>query len=294
MKATPSAPLRPPVLSRRDMLVDLFMLGIGLTGGADLLAGAERTARFRQAAAFWCFRSRFKNADALCAALKRIGYAGMDLVGPKQWPVLKRHGLICTMTPTHSLTNGLCDPRFHKECLTKIRAAIDATAAERWPNVIAFSGNRRGMDDETGLKNCVDALKQVAGYAEKKNVTICLELLNSKMHRDYMADSTRWCVELVRRVGSPRVKVLYDIFHAAVMGEDVIADIRNHSECWGHYHTAGVPGRHEIDDSQKLDYRAIARAIADTGFTGIVCHEFTPKRDALQSLKQAFAICNVT
>ena len=162
--------------------------------------------------------------------------------------------------------------------MAKVRQAIDDTAAAGFPNVICCSGNRKGMDDEEGLKNCVTALKSVAGQAERKKVTVCLELFNSKVdHEDYMADSTRWCVELVHRVGSPRVKVLYDIYHAGTMKEDVLADIRNHPDCWAHYHTGGVPGRHEIDDiTQTLDYAKIMRSILATGFTGYVAQEFVP------------------
>ena len=166
--------------------------------------------------------------------------------------------------------------------------------AAGFPNVITFSGNREGMDDREGLKNCVIGLKKIAGYAEQKKVTVCLELLNSINHKDYMADSTKWCVELVHRVGSPRVKVLYDIYHAAMMKEDVLADIRNHADCWGHYHTGGMPGRNEIDGTQTLDYARLMRAIVDTGYAGYVGQEFVPKRPhALESLKQAIAICDV-
>ena len=180
----------------------------------------------------------------------------MDLVGPDKWPTLKRHGLICAMTPSAGIEPGLNRVANHKAYLAKVRQAIDDTSAAGYPNVICCSGNRKGMDDEEGLKNCVTALKSVASQAERKKVTVCLELLNSKVdHEDYMADSTRWCVELVHRVGSPRVKVLYDIYHAATMKEDVVADIRNHPDCWAHFHTGGVPGRHEIDDTQTLDYR---------------------------------------
>jgi hydroxypyruvate isomerase len=137
-------------------------------------------------------------------------------------------------------------------------------------------------------------LKKIAPYAEQKKVTVCLELLNSIDHKDYMADSTKWCVELVHRVGSPRVKVLYDIYHAAMMKEDPLADIRNHSDCWGHYHTGGYPGRNEIDDTQQLDYPKLMRAIAETSYTGYVGQEFVPKRpDALESLRQAVELCDV-
>ena len=160
--------------------------------------------------------------------------------------------------------------------------------------MICFSGNRAGMDDQEGLANSVAGLKKVAGYAEKKKVTICLEFLNSHDHKDYMADSTKWCVGLVHGVGSPRVKVLYDIYHAGMMKEDILADIKKHHDCWGHYHTGGVPGRHEIDETQTLDYAKILKAIADTGFQGYVAQEFVPKRkEALKSLEQAIGICDV-
>jgi hydroxypyruvate isomerase len=150
------------------------------------------------------------------------------------------------------------------------------------------------MDDQEGLKNCVAGLKKIAGYAEQKKVTVCLEFLNSHDHKDYMADTTDWCVRLVQQVGSPRVKVLYDIYHAGMMKEDVLADIRQHHECWGHYHTGGLPGRNEIDDTQTLNYAKLMQAIVESGYTGYVGQEFIPKRpEALQSLEQAVAICDV-
>ena len=171
---------------------------------------------------------------------------------------------------------------------------IDETADAGFPNVITFSGNREKLPDDEGLANCVLGLKKIAGYAEQKKITICLEFLNSHDHTDYMADSTKWCVELVHQVGSPRVKVLYDIYHAGRMNEDVLADIKNHADCWGHYHTGGVPGRNEIDETQTLDYRKIMQAIVASGYTGYVGQEFIPKRaDALKSLRQAIAICDV-
>ena len=198
------------------------------------------------------------------------------------------------MTTSHGIPKGINHVENHEECLGKIRQAIDASADAGFPNVITFSGNRDGMDDEEGLKNSVKALKEIAGYAEQKNVTVCLELLNSINHEDYMADSTRWCVDLVKQVGSPRVKVLYDIYHAAMMKEDVLADIQNYSEYWGHYHTGGYPGRNEIDETQTLDYEELMKAIVATGYDGWVGQEFVPKReDALNSLQQAITICDV-
>jgi hydroxypyruvate isomerase len=163
------------------------------------------------------------------------------------------------------------------------------------PNVICFSGNRKGMDDEEGLHNCVTGLKKIAGYAEKKRVTICLELLNSKVnHKDYMADHTDWGVRLVKAVGSERVKLLYDIYHMQIMEGDVIRTIRENIDCIGHFHTGGVPGRNEIDSTQELNYPAIVRAILETGYEGFIGQEFVPRRPPLESLAQGFEICNVT
>jgi hydroxypyruvate isomerase len=232
--------------------------------------------------------------DQFAAACAKMGLRSIELVSPDQWPVLEKHGLICAMTPSHGIPKGLNRLENHDECLGKVRKSIDATADAGFPNVITLSGNRAGMDDEEGLKNCVIGLKKIAPYAEEKKVTVCLEFLNSHDHKDYMADSTKWCVELVRRVGSPRVKVLYDIYHAARMNEDVLSDIHNHAECWGHYHTGGVPGRAEIDGTQTLDYPKIMRVILNTGYLGYVGQEFVPRRpDALKSLEEAVILCDV-
>jgi len=266
---------------------------LGSTGWAAGLRG-----RIHQSVCLWCYRGYMKrnkmDLEQFAAACAKMGLKSIELVGPGDWPTLKRHGLICAMTPSHGIAKGLNRIENHDECLAKVRRGIDDTADASFPNVITLSGNRAGMDDAEGLKNCVVGLKKIAPYAEKKKVTVCLELLNSIDHKDYMADSTRWCLELVRKVGSPRVKVLYDIYHAAMMKEDVLADIQKHHECWGHYHTGGYPGRNEIDDTQKLDYPKLMRAIADSGFAGYVGQEFVPKRpDALKSLQQAVTICDV-
>jgi hydroxypyruvate isomerase len=174
--------------------------------------------------------------------------------------------------------------------IERIKACADAGL----PNVICFSGNRAGMDDELGLANCATALKQIVGEAERRRVTVCMELLNSKVtHKDYMCDHTAWGVELVKRVGSDRFKLLYDIFHMQIMEGDVISTIQSNHTYIAHYHTGGVPGRHEIDDTQELYYPAIARAIKETGHRGYVAQEFVPVRDPLTSLAQGVAICTV-
>jgi len=286
-------------VSRRTMLGALTGAAIGaaLPFGA-IGAAAELKGRNNQSVCLWCYNRYLKRTntdlDQFTAACAKMGIKSIELTRPEQWPTLKKHGLICAMTPSHSIPKGLNRIGNHDECLGKIRKGIDDSAAAGFPNVITLSGNRAGMDDEEGLKNCVIGLKKIAGYAEKKKITVCLELLNSINHKDYMADSTKWCVELVKQVGSPRVKVLYDIYHAAMMKEDVLADIQNQHECWGHYHTGGYPGRNEIDETQTLDYPKLMRAIADSGFTGYVGQEFVPKReDALASLQQAVTLCDV-
>jgi hydroxypyruvate isomerase len=263
-----------------------------------LAAAAKLKGRIRQSVCLWCYGKYMKQhkvtLDQFAAACAALGLKSIELVGPDMWPTLKKYGLVCAMTPSHGITKGLNRLENHDECLAKVRKAIDDSAAAGFPNAITFSGNRAGMDDQEGLANCVVGLKKVAGYAEQKKVTVCVEYLNSIGHKDYMADRTKWCVELVHRVGSPRVKVLYDIFHAGMMKEDVMADITQHADCWGHYHTGGLPGRNEIDKTQTLDYAQIMRAIVASGYTGYVGQEFIPKRDdAMRSLAEAVAICDV-
>ena len=289
-----------PRTSRRTVLQGLAgAAALGLSGTLFGPSGAaELKGRIKQSVCLWCYNGYMKRKkmtlDDFAAACAKLGLKSIELTGPDQWPTLKKHGLICAISNSHGITKGLNRTANHEECIARISKSIDETADAGFPNVICFSGNREGMDEQEGLKNCVAGLKKIAGYAESKKITLCLEFLNSKDHKDYMADSTKCCAELVRQVGSPRVKVLYDIYHAGRMGEDVLADIQKHHECWGHYHNGGVPGRNEIDETQTQDYPKIMRAIADSGYTGYVGQEFIPKReDALQSLEQAIRICDV-
>ena len=274
-------------------------LPLAAAGPLSALAGAARLkGRIKQSVCAWCYGSYMKkhkvSFDQFAAACAQMGLKSIELVGPDQWPKLKKCGLVCAMTPCNSIPKGFNRPENHEQLLANLRKAIDNTADAGFPNVICFSGNRAGMDDQEGLANCVAGLKKIAGHAEQKKVTVCLEYLNSIGHKDYMADRTGWCVELVHRVGSPRVKVLYDIFHAGMMKEDPLADIQQHADCWGHYHTGGLPGRNEIDHTQTLDYAKIMQAIAASGYTGYVGQEFIPKRDdAMKSLAEAVAICDV-
>lgn len=249
--------------------------------------------RLKQGVARWCFNKW--SVEELCANAVRVGIVGIDLVGPEDWPVLKKYGLIPTMAPGGgSIADGLNRKELHDKIIAELRENITKAAEAGVPNVITFSGNRRGMSDEEGLENCVAGLNRIKAFAEEKGVTINLELLNSKVnHKDYMCDHTAWGVEVCKRVNSPRVKLLYDIYHMQIMEGDVIRTIRENIQWIGHFHTGGNPGRNEIDETQELNYRAIAKTIADLNFTGYFSHEFTPRRDPLESLRQAVEICTV-
>jgi hydroxypyruvate isomerase len=288
------------VVSRRDFVkgstTGLVAGAVGLLTAADASAQeADRTlkGRIRQSVCKWCYGKQ--PLDEFAAACAKIGIKSIELVEPGEWPVLKKHGLICAMTPSHGIGKGLNRKENHAECLAQIRAGIEKTAEAGFPNVICFSGNRAGMNDDEGMTNCEIAVKEIIGFAEEKKVTLCMELLNSKRnHKDYMCDRTAWGGALVRRVGSSNFKLLYDIYHMQVQEGDVIATIREYKDCIGHYHTAGVPGRNEIDDTQELYYPAIMKTIVETGFTGYVGQEFIPKsNDPLKSLAEAVKLCDV-
>ncbi len=248
--------------------------------------------RINQTVCQWCY-SKMKVEDLAANAVK-MGIKGIDLVGPEHWATLKKYNLVGTMTPSHGITKGLNRKENWEECLGSMRKSIEATAEAGYPNVICFSGNREGMNDDEGLTNCAEALKKIVGFAEEKKVTVCMELLNSKVnHHDYMCDRSPWGVKLVKAVGSERFKLLYDIYHMQIMEGDVIATIKRDHEYFGHYHTGGVPGRAEIDETQELYYPAIMQAIVATGYKGYVGQEFIPKREPMASLAQAAKICDV-
>jgi hydroxypyruvate isomerase len=254
---------------------------------------AKRNGRLKQSVC----RGSFHKAPLLKLAegAKRIGIQSIELLTPDEVKELKPTGLTCAMLKgACKIPDCLNDLRNHDQFEQTLREYIEFAATNKLPNVICFSGNRRGMADEEGINNCAVGLKRVLGLAEQKNVTLCMELLNSKVnHPDYMCDHTAWGVRLAKTVGSPRFKLLYDIYHMQIMEGDVIRTIRENKDYIAHYHTAGVPGRHEIDDTQELNYAAIASAIAATGFDGYVGHEFSPTRDPMTSLAEAFRICDV-
>lgn len=243
----------------------------------------------------WCFNSM--SVEELCLAAKKIGLKGIDLVGPKDWPVLQKYGLQSTMCngAEISLVEGWNDKKFHANLIKNYTEMIPLVAKAGYKNLICFSGNRNGMDDETGLKNSVEGLQQIMSLAEKNKVTVVMELLNSKInHKDYQCDKTPWGVELVKRFGSENFKLLYDIYHMQIDEGDVIRTITDNHQFIAHYHTAGVPGRHEIDETQELNYPAIMKAILATGFKGYVAQEFIPlNADKIGSLNTAVQICDV-
>lgn len=254
-----------------------------------------RKGNIRHSVCRWCFNSI--PLDELCAFARQIGISAIDLTGPKEWDTLKKHGLDSAMCngAELNLVDGWNDPKFHPQLIRNYSEMIPIVAKAGYKNLILFSGSRRGMDNETGLKNCVNGLKQVVGLAEKHGVILQIEVLNSKVdHHDYMADNTPWAIELCKRMDSANFKILYDIYHMQIDEGDVIRTIRDHHQWLGHYHTAGVPGRNEIDDSQELHYPAIMRAIVETGFQDYVAQEFIPlSKDPLGALAQAIDICDV-
>lgn len=289
-------------LSRRTFIRNISLAAGGTIVGAlnqkgysieiEELERSVKKGRINQSVSRWCYGKL--SLDELCIAVKKLGLKAIDLLEPNDFPTVKKHGLVCSMVSTHSLTNGINKKENHEQCLARIRTAIDAAAEYKFPNVISFPGNRAGMPDDVGIENSATALKEIVGYAEKKKVTVCLEYLNSKVdHKDYMFDNMAWGVEVCKKVGSERVKILYDIYHAQIMEGDIIRTINTYKEYIGHYHTGGNPGRNEIDETQELYYPAIMRAIAESRFTGYVAHEFVPKRDPLTSLSQAVKICDV-
>jgi hydroxypyruvate isomerase len=250
-------------------------------------------ARLKQSVARWCFAKT--PLDDLCREAARMGIKGIDLVKPEDWPTIRKHGLVPTMTSgAGTIPNGWNRIANHEKLEQDMKANIERAAANQVPNVITFSGNRAGQPDDEGLANCVTGLNRVKKFAEEKGVTINLELLNSKVdHKDYQCDRSAWGAEVCKRVASPRVKLLFDIYHMQIMEGDVIRNLRDHFQHIGHFHTGGNPGRHELDETQELNWRAIAKAVADLNFTGYYAHEFIPVRDPMKSLEEAVRLSEV-
>jgi len=269
-----------------------------LLGTQTITSTVQRKGRLKQGVTMGVF-ARGTSLEDACKEAARLGIKGFDLRGPADWPTLKKYGLVSSMyqpTAGASIASGLNRKENHARIDQGMRAAIDEAAAGGVPNIITFSGNRAGMSDAEGADNCVTFLNNLKGYADSKGVTICMELLNSRVnHRDYMFDHMAWGVDVMKRVNSPRVKILYDIYHAQIMDGDVVRYIKDNFQWIGHFHTGGNPGRHDIDESQELNYRFIAQSIVDLGFTGFLSHEYSPTagNDAIAVLDKAIAICDV-
>jgi hydroxypyruvate isomerase len=286
-------------MNRRKVLRSAAVVGAGLkvVGSPFALAAETKGGRLKQGVSYWTYQKWF-NLDELCKEAVRIGLKGIDLVTPDQYATVKKYGLVPSMTSgtaPNTIPIGLNRLENHQRVLDSLKNDITLAAAAGVPNVITFSGNRKGMPDAEGLENCVTGLNKIKSFAEEKGVTINLELLNSKVnHKDYMADHSAWGVEVMKRVNSPRVKLLYDIYHMQIMEGDLIRTIREDIVYIGHFHTGGNPGRHELDDTQEVDWKAVAKAIADLNFQGFLSHEFIPvNTPPIRSLEQAFEICSV-
>jgi hydroxypyruvate isomerase len=292
--------------SRRDAIKKLATgtAGLAAVGSLSSFATDEQETmslkgNINHSVCYWTHN--FLSLDELCVLVKKLGFGAIDLLTPKEWPTVQKHGINCSMCYTGgkiSLTEGWNDKKYHDWLIKDYTEAIPLVAKAGYKNLICFSGNRNGMDEETGLQNMSNGIKQIIGLAEKHGVTIQIEVFNSKVnHPDYMADNTRWTIELCKRIGSPNFKILYDIYHMQISEGDIINTIQKNHQYFGHYHTAGVPGRHEINETQELYYPAIMKAIQETGFKGYVAQEYMPtgktKEEKIAALKKAIKVCDV-
>ena len=299
-------------VSRRTALKQLgagtvLATSMSLLHASDAAPAPARKGRVKQSVCKWCF-DKIPLED-FCAAAAEMGLQSVELLGPKDFPTLKKHGLTCALVSNPTVTVGETKgvggiPKawnrleYHDALVAAYETRLKETAEAGMPTLIVFSGNRDGMSDEQGLENCAIGLKRIVPLAEKLGVTLVMELLNSRVnHKDYMCDRTPWGVELCKRIGSDRFKLLYDIYHMQIMEGDVIATIRQNHQYIGHYHTAGVPGRNELDENQELFYPAIMRAIVETGYQGFVGQEFIPRSkvsaEALAALRHGVQVCDV-
>lgn len=291
-------------MRRRDFLATVAAAGVAAATKAQPPPPAPYTGRVKQALMRVNFgRDTTRSFDEMCREAARLGAHGFDLVGAPDWPTLKKHGLVCTMAPAMGVTirDGLIRPELHDAIEKSMHEEIELCAANGWPNFITVGGERRGIGAEEGQDRCAALLSRVKAHAEDKNVTICIEVVNSKYtdpefgRADAIFDHLEWGAEVCRRVNSPRVRILFDIYHVQIMEGDVCANIRKYFPLIAHFHTAGVPGRREIDDSQELNYRFVATTLAALGFTGYVAHEYRPSpgRDPIDSLRRCLDVMRV-
>jgi hydroxypyruvate isomerase len=291
--------MKPQDVSRRTALKTIAATAaLGLSAHAqEKPAPAVARGRIKQSVVPWCFNPM--PVPELARHSASLGLKSVELCDPKFWPELKELGLTCAIAGSHGFAKGFAHPEEHDECVTLLRKRIEECAAAGVQRVITFSGFRRGISDEEGMKNMVDGLKKVVGFAEEKKVTLCLEMLNSRVdvnmkgHPDYFCDDIERSVEICRQIGSERMKVLFDIYHVQIMHGDIITRLKQHAAYIGHVHTAGVPGRNEIGDTQEINYPAIMQALLATGYSGYVGQEFIPTKDKIASLAEGVRICDV-
>ncbi|MGH8636176.1 MAG: hydroxypyruvate isomerase family protein [Burkholderiales bacterium] len=283
-------------INRREALVGAAGMLAGAAAGSSVSASQTGggPGRLKQSVCRWCYAKI--PLPELCKAVADMGLTAMDLLTEKEWPIAREYGLTCSMGSGAggSIADGLNVKANHDKIVAGLERAIPIAAAQKVPNLITFFGNRRGMPDEEAIANSIECLNRIKKPAEDHGVTVCVELLNSKVnHKDYQGDKSAFGVAVVKAVNSPRVKLLYDIYHMQIMEGDLIQTIRDNREYFAHFHTGGVPGRHELDDSQEIQWRTVAAAIADMGFQGYFAHEFIPTRDPLTSLREAVKLCTV-
>ncbi|MDP6116706.1 MAG: TIM barrel protein [Planctomycetota bacterium] len=303
-------------LSRRDMIGMAGMVTLGTMAGcvpgstksSSTASGKAITkGRIKQSIVHWCFKEHW-DLEKACQMGVKLGCKSVELIAPEDWSTLKKYGMACAITPSHLFIRGVNNKNHWDECLTKIDKAIDATADAGFKNVISFTGygdttkeeNGSIVTPEEGAKNCVDAYKKIIGKAEKKGVNICLEHLNTrddthpmKGHPGYQGDHVDYCMDIIKKVGSPNMKLLFDIYHVQIMDGDLVRRIKAYGEYIGHVHTAGNPGRAELDEKQEINYPATMQALLDIGYKGYVGQEFIPVRDPWQGLWQACNLCDV-
>jgi hydroxypyruvate isomerase len=295
-------------LNRRRLLegaAGAVAVGLGRPAAAEEpSAKVIKHGRIKQSIVHWCFAPHW-DVERMIAIAQQLGCGSIELIEPKHFALLKRAGLQCAigtidLSPDPPFVKGFNNPQYHDQVIRATRASIDACAEYGYKNVIAFTGMRDGIPDDVGAGNCVAGFKKIVGHAESKGVTLCLEMLNTrdashpmKGHPGYQGDHTEYCIDIIKRVGSPRLKLLFDIYHVQIMDGDVIRRIRQHKDYIAHIHTAGNPGRGELDDKQEIAYKPIMEALVEIGYQGYVGQEFIPTRDPFTGLKQAVALCDV-
>jgi hydroxypyruvate isomerase len=299
-------------VSRRDLLLSTAAAGVGTWAAGHALAAAPKSkdakgavpkkgkvvknGRLKQSVSYWCYGKI--PLPEFSKAVKEMGLPAIDLLRESEWQTVQDAGLVCSMayvTDAGSIPVGFNDKKNHDKIVKALEVGLPKVAKFGWPNAIVFFGNRvPGMSDAEARDNCVAGLQRIKAVAEQTGVTVNVELLNSKVdHKGYQGDHAAWGLDVIKAVGSPKIKALFDIYHMQIMDGDIIRTIRDNKDLIGHYHTGGVPGRHELDDTQELNWRTVSKAILDMGFTGYVAHEFVPTRDPLTSLREAVALCDV-